>query len=63
MSTEIIGETLKLCSYSNMNGTLQCPQLLLDIFGKVYFVLSSHKASHLQCMLQKPEYLWNMVRY
>ena len=23
---------LKLCSYSNMNGTLQCAQLLLDVF-------------------------------
>ena len=58
---------LKLCSYAHTNGTFQCAQLLLDIFliWRSLFGLCGvdDVVRHLVCMLQKPEYPWNMMRY
>ena len=49
------------------NGTFQCAQLLLGIFliwGSLFSLCGVDDViRHLICMLQKPEYLWNMMRY
>ena len=50
-----------------MNDTFQCVQLLLDIFliwGSLFGLCGvDDVVEQLICMLQKPEYLWNMMRY